>query len=44
MAPANNVATDSKVPFDENSVLTYGYCTEFILQLQKAKGDPAKFD
>lgn len=42
--PANNVATDSKVPFHENSVLTYGYCTEFILQLQKTKGDPAKFD
>ena len=25
--------------FDENSVLEYGYCTEFILQLLKAKTD-----
>ena len=30
--------------FDENSVLTYGYCTEFLLRLQKAKGDPEQFD
>jgi dihydroxyacetone kinase-like predicted kinase len=38
--PQNSVSTDAKVPFDENSVLTYGYCTEFILQLQKAKAIP----
>ena len=29
--------------FDENSVLEYGYCTEFILQLLKAKTDIRKF-
>lgn len=41
--PQNSVSADAKVPFDENSVLTYGYCTEFILQLQKSKGDPKAF-
>ena len=30
--------------FDENSVLTFGYCTEFLLRLQTAKGDPETFD
>ena len=30
--------------FDENSVLTFGYCTEFLLRLQTAKGDPEAFD
>ena len=31
--------------FNENSDLTYGYCTEFILQLMTAKvGDVSKFD
>ena len=31
--------------FDENSDLTYGYCTEFILQLMTAKvGDVSSFD
>lgn len=25
--------------FDENSALTYGYCTEFLLRLQNAKTD-----
>ena len=29
--------------FDENSVLEYGYCTEFILQLLKAKTDIEAF-
>lgn len=29
--------------FDENSVMTYGYCTEFLLQLQNVKTDPATF-
>lgn len=41
--PQNSVSADAKIPFDENSVLTYGYCTEFILQLQKSKGDPKAF-
>ncbi len=30
--------------FNENSVLEYGYCTEFLLRLQSAKADPDKFD
>ena len=42
--PTNSVATDEKIPFDENSVLDYGYCTEFILQLLNSKCDPKAFD
>ncbi len=30
--------------FGADSVLTYGYCTEFLLRLQNAKGDPESFD
>lgn len=30
--------------FDENSVLEYGYCTEFLLRLQNAKCDALNFD
>lgn len=30
--------------FNENSVLEYGYCTEFLLQLQNSKIDISKFD
>lgn len=30
--------------FDEYSELEYGYCTEFLLQLQVAKCDPSTFD
>ncbi len=30
--------------FDENSVLEYGYCTEFLLRLQNRKGNPDSFD
>ena len=30
--------------FTEDSVLEYGYCTEFLLRLQRCKGDPAAFD
>ena len=29
--------------FNEDSHLDYGYCTEFLLQLTKEKGDPSKF-
>lgn len=29
--------------FNEDSHLDYGYCTEFLLQLTKEKGDPEKF-
>lgn len=42
--PTNGVATDEKIPFDENSVLDYGYCTEFILQLLVSKCDPKAFE
>ncbi|MCR5348576.1 MAG: DAK2 domain-containing protein [Bacilli bacterium] len=34
---------ESAQAFDENSVLDYGYCTEFILQLTNAKGGIEKF-
>lgn len=30
--------------FNENSVLDFGYCTEFILQLTSAKEGPSRFD
>ncbi len=30
--------------FDENSELTFGYCTEFLLRLQRAKTDIDSFD
>lgn len=30
--------------FNENSVLDYGYCTEFLLQLTNSKGDVNSFD
>lgn len=30
--------------FGEDSVLEYGYCTEFLLRLQRVKGDPEVFD
>lgn len=29
--------------FNENSVMEYGYCTEFLLQLQRCKGNPEEF-
>ncbi len=30
--------------FTENSVMTYGYCTELLLQLQNSKCDPETFE
>ncbi len=30
--------------FTEDSVLEYGYCTEFLLRLQRSKVDPGSFD
>lgn len=42
--PTNELPQSGKIQFNENSVLTYGYCTEFILQLQNSKVDPATFD
>jgi DAK2 domain fusion protein YloV len=36
--------TASKLSFDASSELVYGYCTEFILQLQHKKVDISSFD
>ncbi len=33
-----------KTSFDADSVMTYGYCTELLLQLQNSKTDTEKFD
>lgn len=33
-----------KLAFGPDSVMTYGYCTEFLLQLQNSKTDIAAFD
>ena len=45
----NYVSTDTNKAmdvsgFNADSELTYGYCTEFILQLQNSKVDPGTFD
>ena len=42
--PSNGLSSAGEVPFDENSVLDYGYCTEFILQLLNSKKGPETFD
>lgn len=42
--PTNSLSGEGSVPFDENSTLEYGYCTEFILQLLNSKQGPEKFD
>ncbi|MCQ2798784.1 MAG: DAK2 domain-containing protein [Bacilli bacterium] len=41
---ASAVKIDFKKIFNADSILTFGYCTEFILQLQNAKCVPAEFD
>lgn len=41
--PGVSVPSDGNIPFDENSVLDYGYCTEFILQLLNSKGGKKNF-
>ena len=38
---SNSINTSS---FNADSELTYGYCTEFILQLQNSKVNPSTFD
>ncbi len=46
-AKANNatrVAPPTEFAFNEDSVMTYAYCTECLLQLQKSKCDPKTFD
>ena len=40
----SSVKIDFKKIFNADSVLTFGYCTEFILQLQNCKCNPAEFD
>ena len=35
---------EQKSTFDADSILTYGYCTEFILQLQNSKVNIKEFD
>lgn len=41
--PSNGLAEGDTIPFDENSELEYGYCTEFIMQLLNAKNGPKNF-
>ena len=41
--PSNSINTDEEVAFDVDSVLEYGYCTEFIMQLLNVKDGPKKF-
>jgi hypothetical protein len=36
--------TSNEIHFDADSELTFGYCTEFILQLQNSKCDVKNFD
>ena len=43
VGPAAAVATDETVPFDVDSHLEYGYCTEFIMQLLNEKDGPKNF-
>ena len=42
--PSNGTTATDLSAFNEDSVLTYGYCTEFILQLQNCKNGPKEFD
>ncbi len=42
--PSSGTTTTDLSAFNEDSVLTYGYCTEFILQLQNCKNGPKEFD
>lgn len=42
--PSNSSSPIDTSAFNEDSVLTYGYCTEFILQLQNCKNGPETFD
>ncbi|MDY6094397.1 MAG: DAK2 domain-containing protein [Candidatus Enteromonas sp.] len=41
--PSNAVAESGTIPFNEDSVLDYGYCTEFILQILNSKGGKENF-
>ena len=41
--PSNSIDADGEIPFDVNSELEYGYCTEFIMQLLNVKDGPKNF-
>ena len=43
-AGANRPETPDYDRFTEDSVLEFGYCTELLLRLMRAKTDPAQFD
>ncbi len=43
-APAPKAAAPTVFAFNENSEMTYGYCTELLLQLQRSKTDVDNFD
>ena len=43
-APAAPAQTVDLSKFNENSVMEFGYCTEFLLQLQKCKTDVKSFN
>ena len=43
-APAPKAAAPTVFAFNENSEMTYGYCTELLLQLQRSKTDVENFD
>lgn len=40
----NEIKNSVQGGFNADSELTYGYCTEFVLQLQNSKVDPKTFD
>lgn len=42
--PERKAAAPATFAFNENSVMTYGYCTELLLQLQRSKTDIDNFD
>ncbi len=43
-APASAVSLPTESGFNADSVMTYGYCTELLLQLQNSKTDVEAFD
>ena len=43
-APAPSAAIATESGFNADSVMTYGYCTELLLQLQNSKTDVEAFD
>ena len=42
--PTNSVSADAEILFNADSVLEYGYCTEFIMQLLNCKDGPKNFN